>query len=103
MTGIQYPVDIKDIGKYKRQNNIGDNVYGCEDKKSFPLLITTTVVARHHVNLSYINAGERSHYVLAKDLKRLVPSKRFDDDGSHESSLYNMLLKSAYLTKGKLS
>ena len=103
MTGIQYPVDIKDIGKYERQNDIGVNVYGCEDKKSFPLRITTTVVARHHVNLSYINAGERSHYVLAKDLKRLVPSKRFDDDGSHESSLYNMLLKSAYLTKGKLS
>ena len=32
-------------------------------------------VARHHVNLLYIIAGERYHYVLVKDLSRLVSSK----------------------------
>ena len=32
MSGIQYPVDIKDIGKFEHQNNISVNVYGYEDK-----------------------------------------------------------------------
>ena len=36
MTGIQYPVDIKDIGEFEHQNNISVNVYAYEDKKIFP-------------------------------------------------------------------
>ena len=31
MSGIQYPVDIKDIGKFEQQNNICVNVYGYEN------------------------------------------------------------------------
>ena len=73
MSGVQYPVDIKDIDKFEHQNNISVNIYGCEDKKNFPLLITTMDVARHRVNLLYITAGETSHYVLLKDLSRLIP------------------------------
>ena len=65
MSGIQYPVDIKDIGKFEHQNNISVNVYGYEDKKIFTLCITTMNAARHHVNLLYITADEPSHYVLA--------------------------------------
>ena len=75
MSGIQCPVDIKDIGKFERQNNISVNVYGFEDKKIFPFCITTAAVARHHVNLLYITAGEKSHYALVKDLSRLVSSQ----------------------------
>ena len=37
MSGIQYPVGIKDIGKFKHQNNISVNVYGHQNKKIFPL------------------------------------------------------------------
>ena len=59
MSGIQYPVDTKDIGKFKHQNNISVNVYGYE---IFLLRITTMTVARHHVNLLYITADETSHY-----------------------------------------
>ena len=51
MSGIQNPVDIKDIDKFKHQNNISVNVYGHEDKKIFPLRITTVTIARDHVNL----------------------------------------------------
>ena len=36
MTGIQYPVDIKDIGKFEHQSNISVNIYGYKDKKDFP-------------------------------------------------------------------
>ena len=34
MSGIKYPVDIKDIGKFEYQNNISVNVCGYENKKS---------------------------------------------------------------------
>ena len=57
MSRIQYPADIKDIGKFEHQNNISVNVYGYEDKKIFPLRITTVIVARDLVNLLYITAG----------------------------------------------
>ena len=75
MSGIKYPGDTKDIGKLKHQNNISVNVYVCEDKKIFPLRITTVAVARHQVNLLYITADETSHYVLVKDLSRLVSTQ----------------------------
>ena len=48
------------------------NVYGCEERKIILLRITTIDVARQHVNLLYITAGETSHYVLVKNLSRLV-------------------------------
>ena len=72
MSGIQYPVDIKDITKFEHQNNISVNVFGYDDKKIFLLRITTMTTARHHVSLLDITAGETSHYVLVKDLSRLV-------------------------------
>ena len=37
MSGIQYPVDIKDINKFEHQNNVSVNVYGYEDKKNLPV------------------------------------------------------------------
>ena len=72
MSGVKYLVDIKDIHKYEHQNNISVNVYGCEDKKIFLLGITTMGIARRRMNLLYITAGETSHYVLLKDLGRLI-------------------------------
>ena len=72
MSGSQNPVDIKNIGKFEHRNNISLNEYGYEDKKIFPLRINTVTVARHHVNLLYITPGEKSHYVLVKEVSRLV-------------------------------
>ena len=72
MSGIQYPVDIKDVNKFEYKNNISINVYGYEDKNIFLLHITTMTTARHCMNLLYITAGETSHYVLLKDLSRLI-------------------------------
>ena len=61
--GVKHPVDMKDNEKFEHQNNTSVNVYGCEDKKVFPLSITTVGIAKHCVNLLYITAGETSHYV----------------------------------------
>ena len=83
MSGIQYPVDIKDISKFEHQNNISINVYVYDDKKIFPLRITTMTVARHHVNLLYITADETSHYVLVKDLSRLISIQYNNHNNKH--------------------
>ena len=72
MSGIQYSVDIKDIGTFEHQNNNSVNVYGREDKKIFALRITTVTVARDHLNLLKITSVKKSHYVLVKYLSRLV-------------------------------
>ena len=37
MSGFQYPIDIKNIGKFEHQNNISGNVYEYEDKKNLPI------------------------------------------------------------------
>ena len=58
--------------QFKHENNISVNIYRYEDKKIFPLRMTTVTIARDQVNLLYITAGETSYYVLVKDLKRLV-------------------------------
>ena len=68
----QIPCRHRSIGKFQHQNNISVHVYGCEDQKIFLLGITTMRIARHRVNLLYITAGETSHYVLLKDLSRLI-------------------------------
>ena len=51
MSGMQYPVDIKDFGKFEYQNNNSVNVCGYENKKIFLLRITTMTPTSQHVNL----------------------------------------------------
>ena len=70
MSGIQYSVDIYDILNIKTTLVLMS--MGTKIKKIFPLRITTVTTARQHVNLSYITASKTSHYVLLKDLSRLV-------------------------------
>ena len=79
MSGIQNPVDIKDIGKFEHQNNNSFNVYGYQVKKIFSLYITMLTVSRDHMNLLYNTVGETTHYVLVKDLSRLV-SRQYNNN-----------------------
>ena len=62
MSGVKYPVDIKDIGKFEHQDNISANVYGYEDKKIFPLFII-------------YHCWRNIAYVSVKDLRKLVSSQ----------------------------
>ena len=83
MSRIQYPVDIKDIGKFEYQDNIIVNVSEYENKKISPLRITTTTAARYQVNLLYITVAKTSHYVLVKDLSRLVSIQYNNHNSKH--------------------
>ena len=76
MKGIEYPVAARHYGKFENQNNnISINVFGYEDKKIFPLYITKQTDKQHHVNLLLYQEEGKSHYVLIKDLSRLVRSQ----------------------------
>ena len=101
MSGVKYPVDIKEIDKFEHQNNITVNVYGCENKKIFPLRITTTGIGRHCMNLSYITAGETSHYVLLKDLNRLI--SRQNNNHNDKKYFWKTIWKDANYTGQKES
>ena len=73
MDGIEYPVKVVDITKFENFNNISINVFGLDDdQKVFPVRISTLDNARHHTDLLYFAKEETSHYVLIKNLSRLV-------------------------------
>ena len=58
MNGIKYPVKVKDITKFEKQNLlIAINVFGFEDGDIFPLRITNEV-KQNHVNLLLISNEE---------------------------------------------
>ena len=69
MCGIQYPIDIKDINKFEYQNNISVNVYGYEEKKIFPLRITTMTTARYQVKFIIYHCWQNISLYIAKRLE----------------------------------
>lgn len=76
--GMEFPIKISDISKFETLNKILINVYGVEynieSKKNIvvgPLYFTKQKRDRH-VNLLFIEHGEKAHYCLIKRLARLV-------------------------------
>jgi len=67
MKDINYPVAVKDIGRFENQNNISVNVYGLD--------------AHHHVDLLYLSKDEGGHYVLIKDFSRLITKQLSKHNG----------------------
>ena len=72
MSGVKHSVDIKILTNLNTKTALMLISMDLEIKKIFPLRITTMSIGRHRVNLLYITAGETSHYVLLKDLNRLI-------------------------------
>ena len=74
-SGIEFPVKISDIDKIERKNSIGISVFGYKGKKQFyPIRITKTVY-EEHMELLLLGDGEGSrHYVLIKDVNRMLCS-----------------------------
>ena len=73
MTGIVYPVSLKAIDKFERQNpTISINVFGHEEYV-YPLRVSK--YDREDVNLLLIFDEERKHYCLIKSMSKLVSSQ----------------------------
>ncbi|XP_071579074.1 uncharacterized protein [Temnothorax nylanderi] len=92
LDGIKFPIDLKQIGKFERQNDVSINVFttreGIEKKDKFgrgadrnaivPLRLTDDKRDRH-VNLLYLRdtlrGVNRGHFAWIKNLSRLVNSQ----------------------------
>ena len=81
MTGIEIPVQLKDIPRFERQNNISVSVYGWEsdtdedDELGFVYTLRMAKeVKPRHVNLLMIGEDVK-HYCWIKNFSRLVSAQ----------------------------
>ena len=70
MKGITYPVAVKQVPKFEKQNDISVNVFGYEEGY-FPLYISPDQ-KETHVNLLLIPDDDNSHYCLIKYLNKML-------------------------------
>ena len=81
MSGISYPVSIQDIEKFERQNNVSINLFAINKKKLiFPVKITSHKKEKH-VNLLYISNETNNHYVLIKNMSKLLANQLSNHKG----------------------
>ena len=92
MEGIAYPVSLKDIKRFEKQNsNISVSVLGySKDERIYPLRISEYTKSKegrkYNITLLLIKDedGDNSHYCLVKDLSALLSSQV----NKHKSKLY---------------
>ena len=81
MDGIDYPVKLKDIKKFEKQNpDISISILGyTEEDKIHPLRISDYTKSKegrkHNIILLLITKKNNSHYCLVKNLSRLLSSQ----------------------------
>ena len=87
MEGITYPVELKDINKFEKQNmDISISVLGYNtDERVYPLRISEYTKSKegrkHNIVLLLIKEGDNSHYCLVKNLSRLLTSQISNHNG----------------------
>ena len=70
-TGIEFPVSLKDIGKFEKNNpEIKVNVFGYE--KSVHILRSNKTDPQNAIDLLFITKEEKQHYCWIKNFSRLV-------------------------------
>ena len=77
-SGIEFPLQLKDVSKFENQNKISVNVFGHEKDKVYPLHLTKKRFMRH-VDLLVISSGNRSHYCWIKNFNRLMNNGQHDN------------------------
>ena len=92
MEGIDYPVSLKDIKRFEKQNlDISISVLGySKDERIYPLRISKYTKAKkederkHNIVLLLIKKGDNSHYCYVNNLSALLSSQV----NKHKSKLY---------------
>ena len=91
MEGIEYPVSLKDIKRFEKQNpEISISVLGySKDERIYPLRISEYTKKKederkHNIILLLIKEGDNSHYCYVKNLSALLSSQV----NKHEHKLY---------------
>ena len=79
MEGIEYPVSLKDIDKFEKQNpSISIIVYGYKNKKEtdvYPLRISKNIDRKHIIRLMLIVKNGVKHYTWVKNQSALLASQ----------------------------
>ena len=76
MEGIDYPVSLKDLNKFEKQNpNITITVFGYERKSVYPLKNSANTGRDYNIILMLIEEGGVKHYCLVKSIERLLSSQ----------------------------
>ena len=84
MEGIEYPVSLKDLNKFEKQNpTISITVFGYEGKSIYPLRNSTNTDRKHNIILMLIEEGGVKHYCLVKNLSRLLSTQVSSHNGKH--------------------
>ncbi|KYN00049.1 hypothetical protein ALC62_09194 [Cyphomyrmex costatus] len=95
LTGIEFPMTLSQIKKFENLNDISINVYAIEEG-IVPIRLADQKRSKH-VNLLYVEDDIAGHFVLIKDLSRLVSSqiskknnrKYFCDSSSSKLELHS--------------
>ena len=101
MTGIRMPVEITQLRKFEKQNKeFSVNVYALYSSKErsrdnivimFPLYNTKERYRKYHANLLLFSSGDKRHYVIIKNLSRLLAGRTA---GNHTMYICNYCLYS---------
>ena len=95
MEGIAYPVELKSINRFEKQNpDISISVLGySKDERVYPLRISKYTKCKrkderkHNITLLLIKNGDNSHYCYVKNLSALLTSQV----NNHKSKFYYCL------------
>ena len=88
MAGIEYPVSLKDLGNFEKQNpTISITVLGYEGKSVYPLRNSGCTDRDQKIILMSIEEGGIKHYCLVKSLSRLLASQAPKNNGKHHICL----------------
>ena len=92
MTGIRTPVEIAQIRKFEKQNKqYSVNVYALDSSKErsrdnkvimFPMYNTKERNRKYHANLLLVASGDKRHYVVIKNLSRLLRGRTAEYNNS---------------------
>ena len=86
MEGIDYPVSLKDLNKFEKQNpTISITVLGYEGKSVYPLRNSTNTDRDYNIILMLIEEAGVKH--LVKNLSRLLSSQVSNHNAEHHFCL----------------
>ena len=88
MDGIEYPVSLKDLNKFEKQNpTISITVLGYERKIVYPLRNSDNTDREHNIILILIEEGGVNHYCLVKNVSCLLSSQVSNHKEKHHFCL----------------
>ena len=85
MEGIEYPVSLKDLGKFEKQNlSVSITLFGYDGKSIYPLRNSANTGRDYDVILMFIEEGVVKHYCVVKSLRRLLSSQVSKHKGKYQ-------------------